>query len=59
MRPFIRRIFSREFIIAVVAVVAIWVGDLGPQEAIAIAVAGGGLALGRGVAKSRTGGSDA
>ena len=59
LRPFIRRMSSREFIIAVVAIVAIWSGGLDAQEAIAVAAAGGGLALGRGVAKARTGGSDA
>ena len=57
-KRFIRRISSREFIIAVVAIIAIWSGQLEPQEAIAVAVAGGGLALGRGVAKSRVGGTD-
>ncbi len=56
VRPFIRRLASREFIIAVVAVIAIWTGELRGQEAIAVAVAGGGLALGRGVAKAGAGG---
>lgn len=58
VRRLIRRLVSREFIISVVAIIAILVGDLGAQEAIAIAVAGSGLAIGRGVAKARVGGSD-
>ena len=55
---FIRRMLSREFIIVVVAVVAIWSGELNTQEALGVAIAGSGLALGRGVAKAKTGGSD-
>ena len=57
-KRFIRRILSREFIIAVVAVMAIWNGNLESTEAIGVAVAGGGLALGRGVAKANSGGTD-
>ena len=57
-RRFIRRVTSREFIIAVVAVVAIWTGNLESTEAIGVAIAGGGLALGRGVAKANSGGTD-
>ena len=56
---FLRRMLSREMIIAVVAIVAIWAGGLKAQEAIAVAVAAGGLSLGRGVAKQRSGGTDA
>ena len=56
-KRFIRRLTSREFIISVVAIAAILSGTLDAQEAIAVAVAGGGLALGRGVAK-RSGGTD-
>ena len=56
-KRFIRRLTSREFIITVVAIAAIWTGGLDSQEALAVAVAGGGLALGRGVAK-RSGGTD-
>lgn len=57
-KRFIRRLTSREFVITAVAIVAIWTGGLDTQEALAVAVAGGGLALGRGVAK-RSGGTDA
>ena len=57
-KRFIRRLTSREFVIAVVAIIAIWAGGLDAQEAIAVAVAGSGLALGRGIAK-RSGGTDA
>ena len=56
---FTRRMLSREMIISIVAIVAIWAGGLESQEAIAVAVAGGGLALGRGVAKQKSGGTDA
>ncbi len=56
---FVRRMLSREMIITVVAIIAIWAGGLEAQEAIAVAIAGGGLALGRGVAKQRSGGTDA
>ena len=57
-KRFIRRLTSREFIIAAVSIAAIWTGGLDAQEAIAVAVAGSGLALGRGIAK-RSGGTDA
>ncbi len=56
---FVRRMLSREMIISVVAIIAVWAGGLDAQQAIAVAVAGGGLALGRGVAKQRSGGTDA
>ena len=55
VKRFIRRILSREFIIVVVSIIAIWAGDLGAQESIAVGAAGSGLALGRGVAKNRSG----
>ena len=54
VRRNVRRLFSREFIIVVVSIIAIWAGNLGAQEAIAVGVAGSGLALGRGVAKNRS-----
>ena len=57
-KRFVRRLLSREFIIAIVTIIAILSGDLSGQEAIAVAAAGGGLALGRGVAKSKDGGRD-
>ena len=55
---FIRRMLSREMIIAVVAIVVIASGTMETEQAIGVAVAAGGLALGRGVAKQRTGGGD-
>lgn len=57
-KRFIRRMLSREFIIAVVAILAIWNGNLESNEAIGVAIAGGGIALGRGVAKASSGGTD-
>lgn len=55
---FIRRMLSREFIIVVVSVVAILTGELTTEQVIGVAIAGSGLALGRSVAKVKTGGSD-
>ena len=57
-RRFIRRLFSREVIIAVVAIISIWVGDLNAQQAIGVAVAAGGLVLGRLAVKVRTSATD-
>ena len=53
VRGFIRRILSREVLIAVATIVTIAVGNLGAQEAIGVAVAGTGLILGRSVVKAR------
>ena len=57
---FVRRMLSREMIVTVVAIIAIWNGGdiLGAEEAIAIAVASSGLVVSRGVVKQRSGGSD-
>jgi len=55
IRRFIRRILSREVIIAVVAIIAIWTGELNAEQAIGVAVAGTGLILGRSVVKARPG----
>ena len=52
IRRFIRRILSREVIVAVVAIISIWVGDLDAEQAIGIAVAGTGLILGRSAVKT-------
>ena len=57
-RRFIRRMLSREVIIAVVAIISIWVGDLDAQQAIGVAVAAGGLVLGRSAVKVRAGATD-
>ena len=57
-RRFIRRLLSREVIIAVVAIISIWVGDLDAQQAIGVAVAAGGLVLGRSAVKVRAGATD-
>lgn len=57
-RRFIRRLLSREVIIAVVAIISIWVGDLDAQQAIGVAVAAGGLVLGRSAVKARAGATD-
>ena len=54
----IRRLMSREFLIAVGSIFVIVNGGLVGQEALAVALAGSGLALGRGVAKARSGGAD-
>ena len=51
IRRFIRRILSREVIIAVVAIISIWAGDLSAEQAIGVAVAGTGLVLGRSAVK--------
>ena len=58
IRRFIRRLLSREVIIAVVAIIAIWAGGLGAEQAIGVAVAGTGLILGRSVVKARPGTTD-
>ena len=55
MRRFMRRILSREVIIAVVTIIAISVGNLDPEQAIGVAIAGTGLVLGRSVVKARPG----
>lgn len=57
-RRFIRRLLSREVIIAVVAIISIWVGDLDAQQAIGVAVAAGSLVLGRSAVKVRAGATD-
>tara|TARA_B110000263_G_scaffold148976_1_gene129284 strand:+ start:124 stop:504 length:381 start_codon:yes stop_codon:yes gene_type:complete len=57
-RRFFRSILSREFIIAIVAIIAILTGDIDGQEAIAIGAATSGLAFGRGVAKNNSGNSN-
>jgi hypothetical protein len=57
-RRFIRRLFSREVIIAVIAIISIWVGDLNAEQAIGVAVAAGGLVLGRSAVKVRTSATD-
>jgi hypothetical protein len=53
-RRFIRRLLSRESIIAVVAIIAIWAGGLDAEQAIGVAVAGAGLILGRSAVKLRS-----
>ena len=55
---FIRRMLSREFIIVVLSLVAISTGELSTEQVIGVAIAGSSLALGRSVAKAKTGGSD-
>ena len=57
-RRFIRRLLSREVIIAVVAIISIWVGDLDAEQAIGVAVAAGGLVLGRSAVKVRASTTD-
>lgn len=57
-RRFIRRLLSREVIIAVVAIISIWVGDLNAEQAIGIAVAAGSLVLGRSAVKVRASATD-
>jgi hypothetical protein len=57
-RRFIRRLLSREVIIAVVAIVSIWAGDLDPEQAIGVAVAASGLVLGRSAVKVRASTTD-
>ena len=57
-RRFIRRLLSREVIIAVVAIISIWVGDLDAEQAIGVAVAAGGLVLGRSAVKVRASATD-
>jgi hypothetical protein len=52
LRRFIRRLLSREVIVAVVAIIAIWAGDLNAEQAIGVAVAGTGLILGRSAVKT-------
>ena len=52
-RRFIRRLFSREAIIAIVAVISIWAGDLEAQQSVGVAVAAAGLVLGRSAVKVR------
>jgi hypothetical protein len=58
VRRFIRRLLSREVIVAVAAIITIATGDLEAQEAIGVAVAGTGLILGRSVVKARQGATD-
>ena len=55
LRKFIRRMLSREMIIAAVSIIAIWQGGLDAEQSIGIAVAGSGLVLGRSVAKAKSG----
>ena len=57
-RRFIRRLLSREVIIAVVAIISIWVGNLEAEQAIGVAVAAGGLVLGRSAVKVRASATD-
>ena len=52
IRRFARRLLSREVIIAIIAVIAIWAGDLDAEQAIGVAVAGTGLILGRSAVKT-------
>ena len=54
VRGFIRRILSREALIAIATIVVIATGTAGDgQEAIGVAVAGAGLILGRSAVKLR------
>lgn len=55
VKRFVSRILGREFIIAIVSIIAIWSGDLGHQEAIAIGAAASCLAQDRGLAKNHSG----
>jgi len=57
-RRFIRRLLSREVIIALVAIISITVGNLDPEQAIGVAIAGTGLVLGRSAVKVRAGVAD-
>ena len=57
-RRFIRRLLSREVIIAVVAIISIWAGDLEAQQAIGVAITAAGLVLGRSAVKVRAGTAD-
>ena len=52
IRRFARRLLSREVIIAIIAMIAIWAGDLDAEQAIGVAVAGTGLILGRSAVKT-------
>ena len=55
IRRFVRRLLSREVIVAVVAIISIWTGSLTAEQAIGVAIAGTGLILGRSVVKARPG----
>jgi hypothetical protein len=55
IRRFVRRLLSREVIIAVIVIISIWAGNLDAEQAIGVAVAGTGLILGRSVVKARPG----
>jgi hypothetical protein len=53
IKRFIRRMLSREAIIAAVAVISIWGGQLDAEQAIGVAVAASSLILGRSAVKAR------
>lgn len=51
VQGFIRRMTSREVLIAVATIITIAASGLGPQESIGVAIAGAGLILGRSAVK--------